>query len=125
MSKPAYKRSARVGDQMKEELADILMRKIKDPRIRLVTVTEVVLSDDLRNAKVFISSCGGGREETLNGLKSASAFIRAELGRRMRLKFIPEIIFRYDETVERGAHIMELLHQIEKDRDGTHEDDEE
>lgn len=124
MSKPSYKRSARVGDQIKHELADILIRKIKDPRIRSVTVTDVVLSDDLRNAKVFISSYDAEREEVLTGLKSAAAFIRSELGRRIRLKFLPEIIFRYDETAERGAHIMELLHQIDRERGEGNDADE-
>jgi ribosome-binding factor A len=98
---------------MKEEIADILMRKIKDPRIGFATVTDVVVADDLRNATVFVSVYGAGRKETLAGLVSASAFIRAELGRRMRLKFIPELLFRYDDSAERGAHIMELLHEIE------------
>ncbi len=100
------------------------MRKIKDPRVRSVTVTEVVISDDLKNAKIFISSYDVDRETSLEGLQSAAAFIRAELGRRMRLKFIPEIIFRYDDTVERGAHIMELLHQIEKEREEDRDEDE-
>ena len=124
MSKPSYKRSARVSDQMKHELAEILMRKIKDPRVRSVTVTDVVVTDDLRNAKIFISSYDVDRESSLKGLQSAAAFIRSELGKRMRLKFMPEIIFRYDDTVERGANIMELLHQIEKERKDDHNDDE-
>jgi|ERR1700690_3130368 len=114
MAKPTYKRSVRVGDQMKQEIADILMRKIKDPRIGFVTVTDVELSDDLRNAKVFVSILGGDKEETFKGLKSASAFIRSELGRRMTMRSVPEILFRFDATVEQGAHIMELLHEIEK-----------
>jgi len=109
---------------MKHELAEILMRKIKDPRVRSVTVTDVVVTDDLRNAKIFISSYDVDRESSLKGLQSAAAFIRSELGKRMRLKFMPEIIFRYDDTVERGAHIMELLHQIEKERKDDHNDDE-
>ncbi len=114
MSKPTFKRSVRVGDQMKQEIADILMRKIKDPRIGFVTVTDVELSDDLKNAKVFVSIYGGDKQETLKGLKSASAFIRSELGRRMTMRSVPEILFRFDDTVEKGAHIMELLHEIEK-----------
>ena len=114
MSKPTFKRSARVGDQMKQEIADILMRKIKDPRIGFVTVTDVDLSDDLRNAKVFVSIYGGDKEETFKGLNSAAAFIRSELGRRMTMRIVPEILFRFDDTVEKGAHIMELLHEIEK-----------
>jgi len=117
MSKPTYKRAERVSDQMKQEIADILMRKIKDPRIGFVTVTDVEVADDLRNAKVFVSVYGSDKASTLKGLESASPFIRSELGRRMRMKFVPELLFRYDDSVERGAHIMELLHDIE-DRDG-------
>ena len=120
MSKPSYKRAARVSDQMKQEIADILMRKIKDPRIGFVTVTDVEVADDLRNAKVFVSVYGSDRASTLKGLESASSFIRSELGHRMRMKFVPELLFRYDESVERGAHIMELLHDIEG-RDGDKE----
>src|SRR5512135_588192 len=87
MSKPTFKRAERVSDQMKEEIADILMRKIKDPRIGFVTVTDVEVADDLRNAKVFVSIYGGDKVKTLKGLESASAFIRSELGRRMRMRY--------------------------------------
>ena len=124
MAKPTYKRSVRVGDQMKQEIADILMRKIKDPRIGFVTVTDVELSDDLRNAKVFVSIYGGDKEETFKGLKSASAFIRSELGRRMSMRSVPEILFRFDATVEQGAHIMELLHEIETKQEQDEEEKE-
>ena len=125
MSKPAYKRAERVGDQMKQEIADILMRKIKDPRIGFVTVTDVAVSDDLRNAKVFVSVYGSAeRAATLKGLESAAAFIRSELGRRMRMKFVPELLFRYDDSAERGAHIMELLHEIEEKGGGKEPADE-
>jgi ribosome-binding factor A len=100
---------------MKQEIADILMRKIKDPRIGFVTVTDVEITDDLKNAKVFVSVYGGDKDATLKGLKSASSFIRSEIGRRMRLRVVPEILFRFDNTVEQGAHIMELLRDIEQD----------
>lgn len=102
---------------MKHEIADILMRKIKDPRIGFVTVTDVEVADDLRNAKVFVSVYGGDKEQTLKGLKSATAFIRLELGKRMRMRFIPELLFRFDSTLERGAHIMELLRELEEDKE--------
>lgn len=121
MAKPSYKRSARISDQMKEEIADILMRKVRDPRIGFVTVTDVVVSEDLRNAKVFVSVLGDDRAATLQALEKATAFIRSELGRRMRMKFIPELLFRYDDTAERGAHILELLQQI--DENGRKEED--
>ncbi len=117
MSKPTYKRAERVSDQMKQEIADILMRKIKDPRIGFVTVTDVEVADDLRNAKVFVSVYGAEKATTLKGLESASPYIRSELGKRMRMKFIPELLFRYDESVERGAHINELLHEIQEKDD--------
>ncbi len=116
MSKPTFKRAERVRDQMKEEIADILMRKIKDPRIGFVTVTDVEIADDLRNAKVFVSVYGGDKAKTLEGLESAAAFIRSELGRRMRMKFVPELLFRFDNTVEQGAHIMELLRTLEEEK---------
>lgn len=115
MSKPTFKRAERVGDQMKQEIADILMRKIKDPRIGFVTITDVEVADDLKNAKVFVSIYGGDKEKTLKGLESASAYIRLELGKRMRMKFMPELLFRFDGTIEQGAHIMELLHEIEEE----------
>ena len=124
MSKPTFKRSARVSDQMKEEIADILARKIKDPRIGFVTVTDVDVADDLRNAKVFVSIYGGDKDETLKGLESASVFIRSELGKRMRMRYIPELLFRFDATVERGAHLMELLRTIEVDREKKEPSDE-
>lgn len=102
---------------MKQEIADILMRKIKDPRIGFVTVTDVEVTDDLRNAKVFVSVYGGDKEASLKGLKSATPFIRSELGKRMRMRFVPELLFRFDATVEQGAHIMELLRTIEEKKD--------
>ena len=109
---------------MKQEIADILMRKIKDPRIGFVTVTDVDVADDLRNAKVFVSVYGGDKEASLKGLKSAAPFIRSELGKRMRMRFVPELLFRFDGTVEQGAHIMELLRTIEEKKEKKDAEDE-
>ncbi len=109
---------------MKMEIADILMRKIKDPRVGFVTVTDVEVSDDLRNAKVFVSIYGDDKKASLKGLESAAPFIRSELGRRMRMKFIPELLFRFDNTVEKGAHIMELLRTIEEQKNNKEPGDE-
>ena len=124
MSKPTFKRSERISDQMKREIADILMRKIKDPRIGFVTVTGVDVAQDLKNAKVFVSVYGGDKEESLKGLRSATPFIRSELGKRIRMRCIPEIIFRFDGTVEQGAHIMELLRSIEVGKEHKDSSDE-
>lgn len=109
---------------MKREIADILMRKIKDPRVGFVTVTDVDVADDLRNAKVFVSVYGGDKEASLKGLTSAAPFIRSELGKRMRMRFVPELLFRFDATVEQGAHIMELLRDIEEKKDKKDDGDE-
>jgi ribosome-binding factor A len=110
---------------MKQEIADILMRKLKDPRVGFVTVTEVAVADDLRNATVYVSIYGGDTEKqaSLKGLRSASAFIRSELGKRMRMRYLPELLFRFDATVERGAHIMELLREIEEKEKKGHGDE--
>ena len=116
MSKPTFKRADRVSDQMKQEIADILMRKLKDPRVGFVTVTDVAVANDLRNATVYVSIYGkdAEKEATLKGLRSAAPFIRSELGKRIRIHHMPELLFRFDSTVERGAHIMELLREIEE-----------
>ena len=110
-------RANRVGEQMKKELGDIIGRKIKDPRIGFVTVTDVEVTGDLQQAKVYISVLGGEeqRENTLKGLAKAKGFIRTEIGHRIRLRKTPEIIFEWDESIDYGNRIDTLLHQLHKD----------
>jgi ribosome-binding factor A len=112
-------RSSRVGEQMKKELSDIIGRKIKDPRIGFVTVTDVQVSGDLQQAKVYISVLGDEeqRENTLKGLAKAKGFIRTEVGQRIRLRKTPEIIFEWDESMEYGNRINSILHQLSHDSD--------
>ncbi|MGG5252907.1 30S ribosome-binding factor RbfA [Neobacillus sp. SM06] len=107
-------RANRVGEQMKKELSDIIGRKIKDPRIGFVTVTDVQVTGDLQQAKVFISVLGDEeqRENTLKGLAKAKGFIRTEMGQRIRLRKTPEIIFEFDESIDYGNRIESLLHQL-------------
>lgn len=97
-------RANRVGEQMKKELGDIIGRKIKDPRIGFVTVTDVQVTGDLQQAKVYITVLGGEaqREDTLKGLAKAKGFIRSEVGQRIRLRKTPEIIFEFDESIDYG-----------------------
>ena len=111
MSKATYKRADRVADQIKIEVADILMRKVKDPRVHDVTVTDVELTGDLRTAYVFVTSMETGEVERniFSGLSKASGFVRAELGRRLSLRYLPEIIFKKDVSGPRGDRIMQLL----------------
>lgn len=109
-----YKRTDRVADQIKMEIADILTKKTKDPRIGFVTVTSVQVSDDLKHAKVFVS-VHEDEKKTFIGLKKATGFVRAELARRLQLRRIPEIAFLPDTSTEKVTHILDLLDQIEKD----------
>ncbi|MBB6282204.1 30S ribosome-binding factor RbfA [Geobacillus subterraneus] len=112
-------RATRVGEQMKKELSDIIGRKLKDPRIGFVTVTDVRVTGDLQQAKVYISVFGGDeqRENTLKALEKAKGFIRSEIGQRIRLRKTPEILFEIDETIEYGSRIERLIRQI-SDEDG-------
>ncbi len=111
MSKATYKRADRVADQIRMEVADILMRKIKDPRVHGVTVTDVELTGDLRIAYVFVTTME--KEDTERdifvGLAKASGFVRSELGRRLTLRYLPEVIFKKDVSGQRGNRILELL----------------
>ncbi|MBL8037565.1 MAG: 30S ribosome-binding factor RbfA [Nitrospira sp.] len=111
MSKTTYKRADRVADQIRMEVADILMRKIKDPRVHDVTVTDVELTGDLRIAHVFVTTMerGEGEREVFAGLSKASGFVRAELGRRLSLRYLPDIIFKKDVSGIRGDRIHQLL----------------
>jgi ribosome-binding factor A len=111
-----FKRSERVGDQIRMEIADILMTKVKDPRIGFVTVTAVDVSDDLRNAKVYISVLGSDISRTFEGLKAARPFIRSELGRRLNLRFVPELNFREDHTEEEAAKLSRLMDEMKGPR---------
>jgi ribosome-binding factor A len=114
MAKTTYKRADRVADQIRMEVADILMRKIKDPRVRSVTVTDVELTADLRIAHVFVTTMeqGEAEREVFAGLSKASGFVRAELGRRLTLRYLPEVIFKKDVSGPRGDRVLALLDRL-------------
>ena len=108
-----YKRSQRVSDLLRQEIADIIMRKVKDPRLGFVTVTGVDLTDDLKIARVFVSCLKDEeREMTLDILNAAKSFIRSEVGKRVRMKVLPSLEFRVDESVGYGDRIEKLLREI-------------
>lgn len=119
MAKPSYKRAERVADQIRMEVADILARKTKDPRVGFMTVTGVDLSPDLRIAKVFVTTLQEGQEEelALKGLSHALGFIRAELGRRLNLRYTPELIFCRDRSEQRGTRIDQLLDSLHEPKE--------
>lgn len=109
-----YKRSERLGELILAEVSDLLARHIKDPRIGFVTFTRVEVSDDLRHAKVFVSTLGSAPDKarTLQGLASASGYMRRHLGRALHLRYTPELTFVLDESLEHGAKIAQLLRQL-------------
>lgn len=108
-----YKRSQRVGDLLREEIADIVMRKIKDPRLGFVTVTGVSITEDLKLARVYVSILKAEDEATtLEILNSAKSFVRGEIAKRIRMKNIPSIEFRVDESIAYGDRIDRLLREI-------------
>jgi len=110
-----YKRSQRVGDLIREEVADIIMYRLKDPRIGFVTVTGVDLSADLKLAKVYVSILKEEeRDLTLDILNSSKNFIRSLLTKRLKMKFIPAIEFRIDTSIEYGFKIDKLLKEIKE-----------
>jgi ribosome-binding factor A len=107
-------RLARLRELFKQEISAILHREMKDPRIGFVSVTDVELPPDLRHAKVFVSILGGddAKTKTMAGLTSAQGFIRTELGRRIRLRYLPQIHFKLDESIERGVRVQHLLRRV-------------
>jgi ribosome-binding factor A len=108
------KRLGRVGDQIRAEISDLLLRKVKDPRIGFVTITSVDISRNLRSATVYYSVMGeeGDRQRAAAGLESALGYIKRELGPRLKLKFMPEIVFQYDPSVEYGDRIEQIFRSI-------------
>jgi ribosome-binding factor A len=111
-----FKRSARVGDLIRKETADIIMHKLRDPRIGFVTVTGAKVGDDLRHATVYISVFEDKKLDlTMKVLKSSVSFVRTELSRRLKMRFIPEIHFEIDEAVMYGRKIDSILDDIKDD----------
>ncbi len=111
-------RIRRVAEQMKKDLSQIINKEIKDPRVSAMTsITDVQLSKDLRYASIYVSIFGtdSEKEETLQTLIRASGFIRSEIGRRIRLRYIPEVNFYLDNSIEYGAHIEKVLKSLKKE----------
>jgi ribosome-binding factor A len=120
-----HRRADRVAEAIREEVATFLANDAKDPRIsRLVTVTGCEVTRDLRHAKVFVSVMGtdAERAQTFEGLASVATHLRARVGRALRLRLAPEIVFRPDESIARAARIEDLLASIKPTRPATPSD---
>ena len=112
----AGKRAVRVGDHILKEIALLLLDRVRDPRVKGVTVTGVRLSDDLKMAKVFYSVMGEKNrvKGAQAGLDSAKGFIKREIGRRLRLRYVPEIMFVHDPSLETGSYMDGVFEEIRR-----------
>jgi ribosome-binding factor A len=116
-------RMRRVDEAVRSVLSDAITKDLKDPRVGFVTVTHVKTSPDLRHARVYVSVLGdeATRAASLEGLRSAHGFLQARLARELSLKHTPALTFQYDDSIDRGMRITEILHEIgplEEDDDG-------
>jgi ribosome-binding factor A len=114
------RRLQRLAGLLQEELSELLLRQVKDPRLaRLVSITRVVISPDLRHALVYVSVMGSEEEKasTFEGLTAAAPFLRRELNTRVAVRRIPELSFRRDDSLEQGSRVFDLLKQIADDTD--------
>ena len=110
-------RIEKLQELIKQEMSKMLLKELKDPRIGFVTVTDVEMTGDLREAKIYVSIFGDAEQvkSSLEGLNSALGFVRREIGQRIRLRFTPEISFALDTSLDYGDHIQKLLLQVEGD----------
>jgi ribosome-binding factor A len=123
-----FPRSRRVADEIQRELADIIRLELKDPRLGLITITGVEASNDLEHAKVFVTRLTAGcsteasHQDVLRTLRHAAGFLRSQLAHRMKLRMVPQLTFAYDESVEQGMHLSQLIDQAIAE-DATHPKD--
>ncbi|NLJ81263.1 MAG: 30S ribosome-binding factor RbfA [Firmicutes bacterium] len=111
-------RHVRVGEEIKREISVIIANEVKDPRLGMISITDVDVSRDLSFAKIFFSMLGDEQERktTLSGLDRAKGFIRSELAKRIRVRHIPELTFHFDPSLEEGARINALLKTLQKSK---------
>jgi ribosome-binding factor A len=113
-------RLERLNSLLRQELSDLLRREVKDPRLSgMISITEVDIAPDLKYAQVFVSSLVGQEEKDsiLESLGRAAGFLRGELAKNLRLRYTPELDFRWDDSIEHGAHILELLDKVKPPSD--------
>src|SRR5579864_5550142 len=110
-------RQEKLGELFAAELSDLIRTRLKDPRVGFASITRVEVSGDLRHAKIFVSVMGDSEEqkETMKGLKNATGFLRHELASRLTLRFMPELVFKLDHSIEEGSRILELINKVERE----------
>ncbi len=124
-SNKGFSRRDRVSEQIRRELAEVIRSELKDPRVGMISLTEVEVSPDYAHARVYFSSMAGS--ETLDsvqaGLQQASGFLRSELGKRISIHMIPQLHFVFDDSLERGAQIAKLISEAAAISDHSEEPD--
>ena len=120
-----YKRSDRVGDMIRQVIGEMLRRDLNDPRLSLVTLTAVTVTEDLKIATVFFSAMGNPVQEeaSLHGLQSAAGYIKRRLGRELRLKYTPDLSFQVDHSFEYGTKIDQLIRNVQAEKDEDAKED--
>lgn len=121
--KKGFQRSERVAEQVRRDLAELIRTELKDPRVGMISITEVELSPDYAHAKVFFTTLQSEHlPEIQKGLKRASGFLRRELGKRIHIHTLPELHFVHDASLERGASLSQLIDQASAISDQTPEE---
>jgi ribosome-binding factor A len=118
-----FARTDRIGEQIQRELAELLRLEVKDPRVRMVTLTGVEVARDYSHAKVFYTTLQGADKAVQQGLERAAGFLRSQLAHSMKLRVIPQLHFVYDTSVERGAHLSQLIDQAVASDRASHKED--
>lgn len=109
-----FSRADRVGGQIQKVISEILLRGIKDPRLEMTTITAVKMSKDLKIARIYFTTTGGktNAEDALKGFKSAAGFLKRSLSSELALRYMPELVFFYDESYDYGERIENVLKSI-------------
>jgi ribosome-binding factor A len=117
-------RAERLAELLKKEISDILLKEVKDPRIGFVSLTDIEVSGDLRHANVYVSVYGNEeeRQASMKGLEKATGYIRKLIGERIKVYHTPEIIFKYDNSLEHGAYISRLIDKVKEEEGNKPED---
>ena len=123
MKKKGFQRSERVAEQVRRDLAELIRTELKDPRVGMISLTDVELTPDYAHAKVYFATLNPDHlEEIERGLKRAAGFLRRELGRRIHIHTLPELHFVYDSSLERGSSLSQLIDQANAISDQTPEE---
>ncbi|MFC2034244.1 30S ribosome-binding factor RbfA [Chloroflexota bacterium] len=115
-------RIAQVNSLIRQEISELLQRQVKDPRLgNFISITEVSTSPDLKTAKVYVSHINGEQEkqETLSVLTTAAGYFRRELGKRLKLRYIPTLSFIWDNSIEHGSHLLQIIDRVEESHTET------